>query len=132
MTKGLHTARAKIKEIQNNSDSKAKEEDLLVTLEVCYEFYKRGFEFVSIDIFKSDPTKFLIVGENKLLPPLISISGLGETAAYDIAENRASKEFISIDDFAAACSKVSKTHLGQLKDLGAFGKMPQSGQMSLF
>ena len=128
MTKGIHTARAKIKEIQNNPDSKGEEEDLLVTLEVCYEFYKRGFEFASIDIFKSDPTKFLILDENKLLPPLISISGLHEVAAYDIEENRSKTEFISIDDFAAACSKVSKTHLQQLKNLGAFGDMPQSGQ----
>ena len=132
MTRGINIAKAKIREIKNNPDSKAKDEDLLVTLEVCYEFYMRGFEFASIDIFKSDPTKFLLINENTLLPPLISISGLGETAANDIAEKRGSAEFVSIDDFAAACSKVSKTHLEQLKNLGAFGEMPQSGQLSLF
>jgi len=132
MTKGIEMTRRKIKEIRNNPDAKAKEEELLTTLEACYEFYLRGFEFTGIDLYESDPVKFLIVNQNLLRPPFVAISGLGETAAADLADNRVGREFISIDDISAACSKVQKTHLDQLKALGALGNLPDSSQMSLF
>ena len=41
---------------------------MLVTLEVCHEFYKRGFEFAPIDLYKSHTKKFLIT-DNGLIPP---------------------------------------------------------------
>ena len=132
MTRGVKVVRAKINEIRKNSDAKAKEEELLTTLEACYEFYKRGYEFADIDVYDSDPVKFLIVDENKLRPPFVAISGLGETAARDISEKRTSREFVSIDDLSALCTKVSKTHIEQLKSLGALRDMPESSQLSLF
>ena len=39
---------------------RAKDDDLLTTLEVCYEFYLRGFTFAPIDIYHSHATKFQI------------------------------------------------------------------------
>ena len=139
MTRGLQTARRKIRELRNElkgSKSKEnkdkKEEELLITLEACYEFYMRGFEFASIDLYDSDPVKFLITGANTIRPPFVAISGLGETAAYDIAENRAGREFISVDDVSNACAKVSKTHLEQLRAFGAMRDLPESSQLSLF
>jgi DNA polymerase-3 subunit alpha (Gram-positive type) len=132
MTRGSSIVRAGIKDIRGASDTKSKDDELLITLEACYEFYLRGFEFADIDLYDSDPVKFLIAGDKKLRPPFVSISGLGETAAYDIAENRTGCEFISIDELSSACSKVSKTHLEQLKALGALRDLPESSQMSLF
>ena len=132
MTRGIDVVRVKIREIKNNPDAKTKDEDLLTTLEACYEFYMRGFDFLSVDIYESDPVKFLIVGESKLRPPFVAISGLGETAARDIAENRTGREFISVEDISAVCAKVSKTHLEQLKTLGALRGLPETSQMSLF
>ena len=55
----------------------AVEQDLLTTLEVCYEFYLRGFHFDNIDIFCSDATRFLIT-DNGLLPPFTSVRSLDE------------------------------------------------------
>ena len=132
MTRGIDVVRTRIKDIRNSSDAKVKDEELLITLEACYEFYLRGFEFAKIDLYESDPVKFLIAGNNKLRPPFVSISGLGETAAYDIAEHRVGCEFISIDELSLVCSKVSKTHLEQLKALGALRNLPESSQMSFF
>jgi DNA polymerase-3 subunit alpha (Gram-positive type) len=132
MARGIEKARAKIKQIRNDPDAKTKDEDLLTTLEACYEFYLRGFEFENIDIYKSDPVKFLIEGEKKLRPPFVAVSGLGETGARDLAATRAGREFISIDEISASCPKVSKTHLEQLKALGALRDLPDSSQMSLF
>jgi len=111
MTRGIEVTRAKIKDIRSNQDAKAKEKSLLTTLEACYEFYMRGFDFLSIDLYESDPLKFIIDGDKKLRPPFVSVSGLGDTAARDIAENREGSRFISLDDISASCAKVSKTHL---------------------
>lgn len=86
---------------------------------MCYEFYLRGFHFDTINIYKSDATKF-VVTEKGLLPPFVTVHGLGEAAALDTVEKRKGKEFISIEEFAMCCNKLSKTHIEQLKALGAF------------
>ena len=70
--------------------------------------------------------------EDKLLPPFVAISGLGENAAKDIAEGRIGKTFLSIEEFSAACPKVSQTHIDTLKAAGAFGNLPKSSQVSMF
>ena len=113
MTQGLEKTVENIDTIDNNEEATAKDEDLLTTLEVVYEFYIRGFEFAPIDIYESHATKFLI-RDGKLLPPFIAISGLGESAAWDIMDGRKGKQFLSIEEFSAACPKVSKTHLQML------------------
>ena len=132
MTRGIELVQAKIREIRNNPDATAKEEDILTTLEACYEFYKRGFTFANIDIYRSDATKFIILDDKSLLPPFVAVSGLGESAARDIVENRVGAEFISVEEFSNACPKVSKAHIEQLKLLGALGDLPNTSQISLF
>ena len=131
MTHGKDVVQANIDAIDNNEDATAKDQDLLTTLEVVYEYYLRGFEFLPIDIYKSHATKFLIE-DGKLLPPFVSISGLGESAAWDIMEGRKNCQFLSIEEFSAACPKVSKTHIQMLKNAGAFGDLPDVNQVSLF
>ncbi|NLL46787.1 MAG: PolC-type DNA polymerase III [Clostridiales bacterium] len=130
MTRGIETVRQHIRQISENPNATAKELDLLTTLEACYEFYMRGFEFLPIDIRKSDATKFLIEGD-ALRPPFVAISGLGETAAQDLYACR-DMEFVSVEELANACRKVSKTHIEQLKSLGALGDLPDTSQLSLF
>ena len=111
----------------------ANEEDLLVTLEAVYEFNMRGFEFAPIDLYESEATKFAITPDGRLRPPFVSISGLGETAAIDLARVKTlGKQFISIQELGAACPKVSQTHLDTLRELGALGDMPESNQINLF
>ena len=131
MAHGLQLTKANIDAIDNNENATAKDQDLLTTLEVVYEFYLRGFEFLPIDIYKSHATKFLIV-DGKLLPPFVAISGLGENAAWDLMKGREGRDFLSIEEVAAACPKVSKTHIQMLKEAGAFGDLPDTSQVSLF
>ena len=70
--------------------------------------------------------------DGKLLPPFVAISGLGESAAYDLMEGRKGKQFLSVEEVAEACPKVSKTHLQMLKEAGAFGDLPDTSQITLF
>ena len=42
------------------------------------------------------------------------------------------KRFISIEEVSAACPKVSKTHIEQLKAAGALDGMPDTSQITLF
>ena len=131
MTGGKEAVMANIEAIDGNEEATAKDEDLLTTLEVVYEFYLRGFEFAPISIYDSHATKFLIK-DGKLLPPFVAISGLGESAAWDLMEGRKGKTFLSIEEVAAACPKVSKTHMQMLKEAGAFGDLPDTSQVSFF
>ena len=131
MTGGKEAVMANIEAIDGNEEATAKDEDLLTTLEVVYEFYLRGFEFAPISIYDSHATKFLIK-DGKLLPPFVAISGLGESAAWDIMEGRRGKTFLSIEEVSAACPKVSKTHMQMLKEAGAFGDLPDTSQVSFF
>ena len=131
MTGGKESVMANIDAIEHNENATDKDEDLLTTMEVVYEYYLRGFEFLPIDIYKSHATKFLIQ-DGKLLPPFVSISGLGENAAWDLMNGREGKTFLSIEEVALACPKVSKTHIQMLKDAGAFGSLPDTSQISLF
>ena len=132
MTRGLDYTRRKINELRSKPTLTAKEEDLLVTLEAVYEFNLRGFEFAPMSLYESDATKFLI-RDGKLLPPFVAISGLGESAAWNLVACReGGREFVSVEELSAACPKVSQTHLEQLRNMGALGEMPDSSQMSLF
>ena len=133
MTRGLETVKKHIDRIKNDPESTDKDEDLMTTLEACYEFYLRGFSFAPIDIYKSHATKFEpLFEEKKLLPPFVAVSGLGESAAWDILAGREGRTFLSIEEFGEACPKVSKAHLELLKSLGAFGDLPETSQVTLF
>ena len=134
MCGGTTATRQKINELQNKAERTNKEDDLLVTLEAVYEFNLRGFTFEKIDINRSDATRFIPNTEKgTLLPPFVAISGLGESAAQDLKRCReGGREFVSEEEIAIACPKVSQTHMKQLRDLGAFGSLPETSQMSLF
>ena len=43
-----------------------------------------------------------------------------------------SPDFISIEEFSTTCNKLSKTHIEQLKALGAFAGMADTSQVTLF
>ena len=131
MTGGMEAVKANIQAINDNEEATDKDEDLLTTLEVVYEYYLRGFDFLPIDLYESHAIKFLIK-DGKILPPFVAISGLGESAAWDLMRGREGKHFLSIEEVAAACPKVSKTHMQMLKQAGAFGDLPDTSQVSLF
>ena len=131
MCHGIEEVKRNLNSIKEDEGATDKDNSLLTTLEVCYEFYLRGFRFLPLSIYESDALKFL-PREGGLLPPFVAVAGLGETAALDIAEGRRGKSFISVEEFARACPKVSQTHVENLRQAGAFGDLPATSQLSLF
>ena len=134
MCRGMDVCQKKMREIvAKDKEATAVEQDMLTTLEVCYEFYLRGFTFDKIDLYKSQAINFTVDEERGTLrPPFVSVAGLGETAAISLAEQSKGRQFISIEEVSAACPKVSKTHIQLLKDAGAFGSLPETSQIDLF
>jgi len=131
MTNGIDRVVRKIREIENNPNAKAVEKDMLITLEVVYEFYKRGFTFDRIDLYLSDAVNF-IPGEKSLRPPFTAIPGIGETAAKDIVTARQKGRFLSIEELSSRCPKVSKTVIELLRTNGVLDGLPDSSQVTLF
>ena len=133
MCVGRDGVRRKINDLNKAPTLTANEEDLLVTLEAVYEFYMRGFDFAPIDFKTSDASRFLLTEDGRIRPPFVSIAGLGEAAAQDLANCReGNREFISIEEIGNACTKVSSSHLEVLRKIGAFGDLPDTSQISLF
>ena len=133
MCGGADDVRRRINEMHRRPNLTANEEDLLVTMEAVYEMNMRGLNFAPIDLYKSHAIKFLITEDGKLRPPFVAISGLGETAAWDLMRaGESGQKFISVQELSAVCPKVSQAHIEQLKALGALGEMPESNQINLF
>ena len=107
-----------------------KEQDTYKDMKIVQEMYARGFEFVPIDIYKANAHTFQIKGD-KLMPALDTIEGLGDRAADAVVAAAEEGEFLSLDDFRNR-TKVTASTIDLMNDLGLFGKLPQSNQMSLF
>ena len=120
-----------MKDYKRRSDSLSnKEQDVLKDMKIVQEMYARGYEFLPLDIYKAKATKFQII-DGKLMPPLSSIEGMGEKAAEAVEEAAKDGPYLSLDDFRQR-TKVSKTVIEFMSDLGLFGNLPQSNQLSLF
>jgi len=133
MCRGMDVCQQKMRQIiAKDKEATAVELDMLTTLEVCYEFYLRGYTFSHIDLYGSEAILFRMDEEKKILtPPFTSVAGLGESAAISLVDERRDKRFISIEE-VAACTKLSKTHIEMLKSAGAFGDLPDTSQLDLF
>lgn len=106
-----------------------KEQDTYKDMKIVQEMYARGFEFEPIDIYRAEAQYFQIIN-GKIMPSFSSIDGLGDKAAEAIVEAAKQGKFLSRDDFKTRC-KVSQTVVDQMAEMGLFGDLPISNQMSL-
>ena len=85
MCQGKEAIDRNIRNYRMNPNLTAKEQDTLRDMRIVQEFYARGFEFMPIDIYESQATKF-IIKDGKILPPFSSIEGMGGIAAEGLFE----------------------------------------------
>ena len=115
---------------QKENNLTAKEMGFITVLELAYEMHQRGVKMNHVDIYKSDSKKFYVL-DNEILPPLLSIPGLGLTVAEKIKEEAGKSEFISLEDFRIR-TKASKTVIETLRNHGCLQGLPETNQLSLF
>lgn len=106
-----------------------KEQDTLRDMKIVQEMYARGFDFVPLDIYTAKAHQFQII-ENRLMPSLSTIDGLGDKAADAVVDAVKDGVFLSLDDFKQRC-KVSGTVVDCMVQLGLLKDLPVSNQMSL-
>lgn len=132
MCKGDGLVMEKTRQLQGQEKRTAVEEDMLTTLEVAHEFYRRGYRFTPVDIYKSAVDQFLILDNQTLAPSLTSLPGLGEAAARNIVEEREKGKFMSTEDMLLRCPKVTKGVVETLTAAGALNDIPKTNQIDLF
>ncbi|MCR5302116.1 MAG: PolC-type DNA polymerase III [Lachnospiraceae bacterium] len=113
-----------------NTKLKAKDENILRDLKIAQEMYARGFEFVPIDIYRAHAHNCIII-DNKIMPRLDCIDGLGDKAADGVTEAAKDGPFLSLDDFCER-TKVSRSVMEHMAELGLLSGLPRSNQLSLF
>ena len=107
-----------------------KEQDTYKDMRIVQEMYARGFEFLPIDLYRAKAHHFQII-DDKLMPSISTIDGLGDKAADAVVEAAKDGKFLSRDDFRQR-TKVSKTVIDKMVELGILSDLPESNQLSLF
>ena len=134
---GREKLRTYLNEYYERDNSDDKSQKLSATEKLTYrdmrivdEMYARGFSFLPIDLYESDPRDFKIV-DGKILPSFSSIAGLGENVAETLSIAAKQGKFSSLDDIRER-GKLSKTMVDKFKELNITGDLPESNQLSLF
>ena len=123
---------SELKRKKANHEASKKDEDSLGDMKVVQEMYARGFEFLPIDIYTAKAHEFQII-DGKLMPSLDTIEGLGEKAADGLVEAVQAQDgpFVSKNDLREK-SKLSKTVIETMSQLGLLEGMPEDSQLSIF
>ncbi len=128
---GERTVKKALEQITaKGNEATQKEKNLATILDMALEAMLRGIKFLPVDIYKSEPQRFLIT-ETGLLPPLASLQGLGDNAAKYLAAARAEGKFISVEDLKTR-ARLSSAVIEVLQKHGCLEGMPQSDQLELF
>ena len=112
----------------NNATAKNKDE--LTVLEVAYEMYARGYEFLDARLGESKALKFW-VKDGKVQLPFVAFGGVGETAAKSLYEENEVKPYDTIED-AMNRAHLSRSVVDVLRSHGVFGDLPETDQLSWF
>ena len=120
-----------IKDYEKRKDTLTKkEQDMVKDMRIVQEMYARGFTFLPLDVYTAKARYFQII-DGKLMPALNTIEGLGDKAAEAIEDAAKQGAFLSKDDFRQR-TKVSKTVIDLMSDLGLLEGLPETNQLSLF
>ena len=121
-------ARKRITEIRNMDKPTARDKDTATCLELVLEMNLRGIRFLPVDLYRSDVRHFRMEDGN-IRCPFISLPGLGESAAVQIAEARKEGKFLSIEDLRVR-GKAGSAVIDTLRTHGALEGLTETNQLS--
>jgi DNA polymerase-3 subunit alpha (Gram-positive type) len=126
----LKNVKEKIEELNGQPKLDVKKKTELALCEIIVEMKARGFEFLPIDIYKSDGFKFKLE-DDKIRIPLIGLAGLGGAVVENILKEREESKFLSYEDLKKR-TKASQTIIDKLKEYNAVEALSETNQISLF
>ncbi len=127
--KGSAAILSRMDEIQmKGKNATKKEEDEVIVLEVAYEMYARGYEFIDVQFGISAATKFFAHG-GKVLLPFVALEGIGENAARMLVEEYEKQPFETVEEIRVR-GKANKTAIEALREHGVIRGLPESDQLS--
>lgn len=129
--RGLDVLRMRMEGLRSKGNERTvKEEDTYTTLQVINEMLCRGYQFLPVDLYRSDALAYTIE-DGKIRLPFTALKGVGEAAARSLQEASAKGRYISVDEVQTR-SGVSKSVIETLDEAGAFGDLPKTSQLSFF
>ena len=137
MIKGENAIINRLDELKMKSHSKTeklspKETEQIKTLSMALEMVQRGYKFENISLEKSDPVNFVVDKENNaLIPPFITIDGLGANNAQTVQEARKDGPFHSKEELLRR-TKLTSTNVEDLSRMGVLDGLDETDQLSLF
>lgn len=129
MAQGRAVLEKKLKELNEAGSLTSKDKEMKKDMKIVQEMYARGIRFMPIDLYRVKADRFQII-DGKLMPSLGTIDGLGGMAAESVVSEAAKEPFSSIEDFKER-TKVGNKVTEKLSELGIFGDLPQSNQLSI-
>ncbi|MFW6121323.1 MAG: PolC-type DNA polymerase III, partial [Petrotogales bacterium] len=111
-------------------DKNVKDKNRETLLKAILEMKLRGFDFLPVDLEKSDPVKFLIE-DDRLRIPFCRIKNFGIKAALSVAKERRKKPFTSIENLVSRTA-INKTIVEVLRKYGTLKDLPEKEQITLF
>ena len=130
---GPKVAKQHIREVEMRlrEEKKAKDEEILASLQIVNEMLQRGYEFLPIRIGKSR-AKVYVIEDGKIRLPYMALKGLGESVASAMEEATMNgQSYLSADELQSATG-ASSTIMDMLMQIGALGDLPKSNQVSFF
>lgn len=129
--KGVDAILEKIALIEaKGKEATTKESNELTVLEVAYEMYARGYEFMDMKLGESLASKFKI-SDGKVLLPFMALSGMGEGAANSLVEEYNKKPYETVEEITKR-AKINKSSLEGLRARGVLKGLPETDQLSFF
>ena len=130
---GAKVAKQHIREVNARlrEEKKAKDEDILASLQVVNEMLQRGYEFLPVRIGKSR-AKVYVVEDGKIRLPFMALKGLGDSVANALEKaTMHGQTYLSADELQTETG-ASSAVMEILSSIGALGDLPKSNQVSFF
>ncbi len=129
---GRAVAQQRLREVtlRLKEEKNAKDEELLVSLQIVCEIVARGYEFAPIELGKSEAKRY-VVEDGRIRLPFASMKGIGEAAAIAMEQTARRNDYISVEEFQQQ-SGVSTAIIEQLREAGVLSHLPESNQVTFF
>jgi DNA polymerase-3 subunit alpha (Gram-positive type) len=111
-------------------DASARDRELATIYEVAAEAVLRGIGILPVDIVRSEARAFAVEGP-AIRTPLAAVPGLGVAAAESVVEARQERAFTSKQDLRDR-TRLTRSQVDALAEMGAIGDLPDTDQLSLF